>query len=125
MKVYHIGAGAPSDALLASARDEAARMEAEARDEGGAQGTGFVVIHEGEVGTWLLMDWWAHGDILCQRLSLGDADGFAAQDARPLNACVWELPVLMHERDAWVRHMMGGAPDPEAYLADHLDKEAV
>jgi hypothetical protein len=118
LKVYHIGPAAPDAGRLEDVRAEAARIGPAARAEGEDHGLGFVVIHDGEVGTWLLLDWWAHGDILCQRLSLDDGGGFASVDDRPLTACVWELPFLAHERDAWVRHMMTGAPDPAAYLAD-------
>ena len=39
----------------------------------------------------------------------------------PWIGCVWELPPLLHERDAWVRHMLTpDAPDLDAYLADSL-----
>ncbi|ETX15739.1 hypothetical protein OCH239_11180 [Roseivivax halodurans JCM 10272] len=125
VKVYHIGAAAPSEDLLQAARNEAARMDQAAMTEADAHGLGFVVIHEGEAGTWLLMDWWAHGDILCQRLSLARGAEFEAMDDRPLAACVWELAVIGHERDAWLRHMMTGGPDPEGYLSDRLAAEAV
>ena len=38
-------------------------------------------------------------------------------------ACVWELPVINHERAAWVRHILQQAtqPDWEAYRQDQLD----
>ena len=40
---------------------------------------------------------------------------------RPWIGCVWELPPILHERDAWVRHMLvPESPDIEAYLADTL-----
>ncbi|GII28377.1 hypothetical protein [Planotetraspora mira] len=41
--------------------------------------------------------------------------------AGPLIGCVWELPPILHERDAWVRHMLTpDLPDLDAYLADSL-----
>ena len=118
LKLYHIGTAPPVDDLLAGARSEAARIEAEAAREGGAHGLGFAIIHEGEDGTWLLLDWWAHGGILCQRLSLSCGAGFAPVEPRPLMACVWELPILSHERDAWVTHMMRDPASPDGYLSD-------
>jgi hypothetical protein len=40
---------------------------------------------------------------------------------RPWIGCVWELPPIAHERDAWVRHMLlPDKPDLEAYLADSM-----
>lgn len=35
--------------------------------------------------------------------------------------CVWELPPIRHERDAWVRHMLvPDRPDLGAYLSDSM-----
>ncbi len=120
VKPYHIGQSEPAETLRESARVEASRIEVESAAEGGAHDLGFAVLHEGQGGAWLLLDWWAHGDILCQRLSLDGGQGFEAVDARPLVACVWELPVILHERDAWVRHMMREPSSPEGYLSDRL-----
>jgi hypothetical protein len=40
---------------------------------------------------------------------------------RSLIGCVWELPPILHERDAWVRHMLApDRPDLAGYLADSL-----
>ena len=39
----------------------------------------------------------------------------------PWIGCVWELPPVLHERDAWVRHLLTpDAPDLQAYVADTL-----
>lgn len=118
LKAYHIGASDPTGPRRDAATEEARRITRAADDEGASSGLGFLILHEGEMGAWLLLDWWAHGDILCQRLSLDAGTGFAPVDDRPLAACVWELPIIAHERDAWVRHMMDGTPDAQAYLAD-------
>ncbi|MFC7647027.1 hypothetical protein ACFQX6_45695 [Streptosporangium lutulentum] len=49
-----------------------------------------------------------------------DPTNFVRLD-RSLIGCVWELPPILHERDAWVRHMLApGSPDLDAYLADSL-----
>ncbi|MGB3407548.1 MAG: hypothetical protein WBA67_08640 [Jannaschia sp.] len=86
--------------------------------EGGSEGAAFCVLHRGDHGIWLLMDWWAHGDILCQRLaraSLGDTL-FEPVTDRPLLACVWELEVIEAERRAFIAHMMRAAPDRAGWL---------
>ncbi|MCD9877196.1 hypothetical protein [Streptomyces guryensis] len=39
----------------------------------------------------------------------------------PWIGCVFELPPIQHERDAWVRHMLvPEVPDLDAYLSDSL-----
>src|SRR6516164_728908 len=41
--------------------------------------------------------------------------------ASGLELCVWELPPIGRERDAWVRHMLlPEKPDLDAYLADSM-----
>jgi hypothetical protein len=41
----------------------------------------------------------------------------------PLIACVWELPILAFERDAWVETVLSDAkrPDVPAYLERRLE----
>ncbi|TVZ05531.1 hypothetical protein EAS64_13450 [Trebonia kvetii] len=40
---------------------------------------------------------------------------------RPWIGCVWELPPIQHERDAWVRHMlMPDVADLAGYLGDTM-----
>ena len=39
---------------------------------------------------------------------------------RPAFACVWELAVIAHERDAWVRTMLTDTPDAQAWHRDLL-----
>ncbi|AZS77027.1 hypothetical protein ELS24_00430 [Achromobacter spanius] len=47
-------------------------------------------------------------------------DQFLTTNAATALACVWELVVTTHERNAWVRHMLTAQPDARAYLADVL-----
>ena len=91
---------------------------------GSAAKFGFAVLHHGEEAMWLLVDWWIE-DILHQQLfwsSLDDVNNFQPGPPNHEMACVWELSVITHERNAWVKHTM---LDPEradfdAYLADAL-----
>ena len=50
-----------------------------------------------------------------------DPRNFMVIQDRPWIGCVWELPPIAHERDAWVRHMLlPDQPDLGAYLADFM-----
>jgi hypothetical protein len=56
-------------------------------------------------------------------LGCPDADPahFVVVEDRPWIGCVWELPPIAHERDAWIRHMLlPDKPDLDAYLADFM-----
>lgn len=111
-----------SDAVVASARAATrAVLEREAANER-CHGLGFCIVHVGEEAIWLLVDWWITGGIVCQRMlsaPLAQPDTFTPV-TQPALACVWELVVTAHERDAWVRHMLTAKPDPAAWLDDVL-----
>ncbi len=83
---------------------------------------GFIILHKGEEGDWLLLHWWAPGGILhnhvAHRASIGTPYK-AAGDS--LLACVWEQVILEHERKAWVKHVLASTGcSIEDYLQDSL-----
>ncbi|MFD8967467.1 hypothetical protein ACFV0C_21150 [Streptomyces sp. NPDC059568] len=91
----------------------------------------FVVLHRGgDDGAYLNVYSWVWDNALhfagaaAGQPALGcpdnDTTHFVRQD-RSLIGCVWELPPLLHERDAWVRHILTPErPALDAYLADSL-----
>lgn len=94
----------------------------------------FVVLHRGgDDGAYLNAYSWVWDNVLHFRGAaagqsvLGcpddDPSHFVPID-RPWIGCVWELPPILHERDAWVRHILARpapeVPDLEAYLTDSL-----
>ncbi|WP_025135470.1 hypothetical protein [Achromobacter sp. DH1f] len=111
-----------SDSVIASVRVAVDAVLAEQAADPRSHGLGFCIAHVGEEAVWLLVDWWISGGIVCQRMlsaPLADPGRFMPVMA-PALACVWELVVTAHERDAWVRHMLTARPDAQAYLDDIL-----
>ena len=85
-------------------------------------GVGFIVVHQGAEQMWLLADLW-QGDIIHQHTFFANLDTpteFQPVAAGGPTACVCELAVHSHERDAYVRHVLDPAdgPDINAYLSD-------
>jgi len=121
LKAYGILADASqplSEALIGVARSAVESVAAELAASP-HEGVGFVILHRGTQGIWLLLHWWEQGGICSQRLWRSDLAGplaFVPVD-RPLMACVWELALIDHERRAYVRTLMAGR-GPDAYLAD-------
>lgn len=111
-----------SDDVLNSVRTAVRQvLETYARDER-SHGLGFCIAHVGEEAVWLLVDWWISGGIVCQRMlsaPLDQPEVFTPVEA-PALACVWELVVTAHERNAWVRHVLKAEPDARGYLEDVL-----
>jgi hypothetical protein len=87
----------------------------------------FAVLHQGADALWLNLYSWVYQSILHCRAAWSPlaAVSFAELD-EPLIGCVWELPALVHERSAWVRHVLSPArPDLPGYLADVLPEGQV
>jgi copper chaperone CopZ len=88
-------------------------------------GVGFLGIHDGRGANLVFVDWWEHENDLHHHVFLSpDTDPGALRPATPsdLVACVWDLSVIAHEREAWIRHVFAAdAPDLDAYLRDQLD----
>lgn len=89
-------------------------------------GLGFVIVHEGTDGVYLLLDAWADDNLLRHhvwRAPHHAPTAFASLAGSDIMACVWELAVIEHERQAWLKWMFGARSDarPTAYLADVLN----
>lgn len=105
------------------------RLLPEAQD--GTPPAAFTVLHQGaDGGVYLNAYSWVWNNVLyfggaaAAQPVLGcpdlDPTHFICLD-RPWIGCVWELPPLGHERDAWVRHVLvPDRADLDAYLVDSL-----
>jgi hypothetical protein len=88
----------------------------------------FSVLHRGEDAVWLNAYAWCDEAIARCRVASAPLDDPTRFEpiAEPLIGCVWELPVLVHERSAWVRHVLQPQrPDLDGYLADVRQEGAV
>lgn len=85
---------------------------------------GFLLLHHtGEI-LWSLMYTWVDGCLLHLKvasLDLSSPDQVHVPLEDPLVGCVWQLPLITHERDSWVHHVVTPtAPRHDAYLADRF-----
>lgn len=91
-------------------------------------GLGFLGIHDGRDSNFVFVSWWENENELQHRVfySALDRPGElrAATPQEPI-ACVWDLSVIAHEREAWTRHVLSrpGGADPDAYLADAISAD--
>jgi hypothetical protein len=97
----------------------------------GTPPAGFAVLHQGLDAVYLLAYTWVWDNVIhCRSASAGSAylgsvegNPYEFRDLRNASwmGCVWELAIVAHERDAWVRHLLApGEPDLDGYLADSL-----
>jgi hypothetical protein len=105
-----------------AAWDEAMGLAGGVLDRGASGGLGFLVLHRGRDGDYLLVDWWSDEDVLNHRLLVRPPGERAFREPRQATwmACVWELEIVAAERRAWVETAMAGRPDGylERCLAD-------
>lgn len=86
----------------------------------------FLILHEGREGVWILMNWWTDGEILETKVYFGDyndPDKVKESIYKPKSLiCTWELAVVIHERKAWIKHVLQNAKNPkfEEYSKDVL-----
>ena len=72
-------------------------------------GVGFLIIHQGTMRNWYLLDWWEKEDIIHHKLfssPLGDPGSISAESDKSLIACVHELRVISFETEAWIKTVL-------------------
>ncbi len=83
-------------------------------------GVGFLIIHQGVVANWFLLNWWGYEDIIHQKLFSSPVDDFAAiknAEDKTIMACIHELVIHHFEVEAWKKWvLLAEKPDFEAYL---------
>jgi len=130
IKIYGIARSGdiPSSELVALGRNLASERLPQSAVEPGHYGVGFVIVHEGANGDYVLVDWWSDQDIVQHHL-YGAPKGHRGKldYGWPAGAgfCVWELAVCCFEREAWLDCALkrSGAPSLDAYLSRRMNKD--
>ena len=89
-------------------------------------GVGFLIIHQGTLRNWFLLDWWEKQDIIHHKLfssPLDEPRSITPETDKSLIACVHELRIINFESEAWIKTVLGGDKnlDFEKYLNLHLN----
>ena len=120
IKVYtiaHHARAMPGAAEIGAARAAARPLLAGASDD--HHGVGYLILHAGREGLFLLVDWWFGENMVAHQVLF--APPAAPLEFRPFGpggpACVWELEVMHAERTAWVDEVLRGGGGLDAYLA--------
>jgi len=76
----------------------------------------------------VVVAWWDNQNELLNRVfvRVGEAESPWRDSGGAYSFCVWDLQVLWHERNAFVRHVMSpqSCPDLDGYLADVYSTDA-
>ena len=90
-------------------------------------GVGFLIIHQGTMRNWFLLDWWENEDIMYHQLfssPLENVDAISAEVDKSLIACVHELRVINFESKAWIKTALCNDAEPsfEKYLEQRMNE---
>lgn len=112
-----------SSSILATIKEKLSSLFGEAKDH---HNSGFIIIHEGTDGVWTLSNWWTDKEMLRTNTYFTDYQDINCISLDPKTgsmACVWELPIINHEKDAWVKHILKQVeePDFDKYFKDILE----
>ena len=91
-------------------------------------GVGFLIIHQGTMRNWILLDWWEKEDIIHHKLfssPLDEPSVITTEADKSLIACVHELRVITFESEAWIKTVLGhdDNPDFDKYLKLRFNSE--
>jgi len=83
-------------------------------------GAGFMILHQGRTGDYLILCWWDRENELPTRVYFGEAGVWRAAQASE-SFCVWDLQVIWWEREAYVRTMLSAGENRlHAYLHSEI-----
>ncbi|THF64658.1 hypothetical protein E6C76_11425 [Pseudothauera nasutitermitis] len=80
----------------------------------------FAIFHDGASARYLVLAWWGNDNELFTSVSVQTPDGWV-EDPERYSFCLWDLEVIWHERNSFVRHCYCPTPDIEAYRQSRLD----
>lgn len=125
MKVYGISAlrDRPPAPLVAVARELAVKELPRPAVAEGRYGVGFLIVHQGADGEYVLVNWWVSESLLKSHLfnaptGASSPEAFRYLTPSGMTASVWDLHVIHFERTAWITSVLDreGGPDLQEYL---------
>jgi len=95
--------------------------------DGSHENMAFLIVHEGKEGVFSLINTWVGNNMLQTHTFLSNYDdpqSFKKISGDGLFACVWELEVINHERNSWIKHILKKSenPDYQSYLNDGFSR---
>jgi len=76
----------------------------------------FLIAHEAREGVWILFSWWTGGEMLETIVRFASYQEPLLICPSPYSGslvCTWELEVYIHERAAWIRHVLKQSLSPD------------
>lgn len=81
----------------------------------------FAIFHDGSSALYLVVAWWGNDNELFTSVSVRTPSGWIEEPSR-FSFCLWDMEVMWHERNAFVRFLYCANKDFAAYRASRLAK---
>jgi hypothetical protein len=79
----------------------------------------FLILHEASEGVFILINTWVGNNMLQTHIYLSKYDStneFEKISGDGLFGCVWELEIINHEKNAWIKHILKNPISPNYKL---------
>lgn len=87
----------------------------------GRPGLGFVILHQGATGDYLILSWWDRENELPTHVFVRDANGWRSAVGGE-SFCVWDLGVIWWERETYVATVLADHPyGEEEYITNTIE----
>ena len=77
----------------------------------------FAIMHDGATCAYLIVGWWSNGNELFLSVSVQEQNTWI-EDMTKYSFCIWDLEVIWHERNSFIRYLYSGNPDLNKYRKD-------
>ena len=77
----------------------------------------FAIMHDGSTGEYLVVGWWRNDNELFVSVSVKEPAGWVTDQTR-YSFCLWDLEIIWHERNSFIRHLYSATTDLPAYRQD-------
>lgn len=78
---------------------------------------GFAILHDGSACEYLIVGWWRNNNELFVSVSVKEHDVWV-EDMTKYSFCLWDLEIIWHERNSFIRHLYSGTTNLDAYRND-------
>jgi hypothetical protein len=70
-------------------------------------GVGLLIFHQGATGDYVVTSWWDNENEMPTRVFVRESNTWRPA-AESESFCVWDLKIMWHEREAYVRTLLAG-----------------
>lgn len=83
-----------------------------------------MIVHKGIDACFVIINWWVNDNMLQHHVyAIDENDQITEFANNEIITCIWEMAVLWHERNAWIKYILTNPTqaDMDAYVNDFIE----